>query len=157
MRASSRTWIAGLAACLAIAAMPAHADGYGRHRGGHGGGFWGGWIPIVGVVALGLAAAQLNAAAAQPPVVVQAPPPPPAPPAVQPAPAVVPGAAAAAPYLAAAEWIAYPRDGQSPAQLEADRQACRQWAGTVPGAAADIAMFRRAEAACLDGRGYTVR
>ena len=63
-----------------------------------------------------------------------------------------------APHASGAqEWIIYPRHGQPPAQLEADRLACQQWAVTVPGAWGNPAVLRRAEAACLDGRGYTVR
>jgi hypothetical protein len=63
-----------------------------------------------------------------------------------------------APHASSAqEWIIYPRHGQPPAQLEADRLACQQWAVTVPGAWGNPAVLRRAEAACLDGRGYTVR
>lgn len=53
--------------------------------------------------------------------------------------------------------IIYPRNGQSPAQLEADRQDCNRWATTQPLALAEADVFQRAVAACLDGRGYTVR
>lgn len=53
--------------------------------------------------------------------------------------------------------IVYPRNGQSPAQTEADRQECNRWATTQPAAMADAAVFQRAVAACMDGRGYTVR
>lgn len=55
------------------------------------------------------------------------------------------------------EPIVYPRNGQSPAQAEADRQACNRWATTQPSALADAEVFQRAVTACLDGRGYTVR
>jgi hypothetical protein len=53
--------------------------------------------------------------------------------------------------------IIYPRNGQSSAQTEADRQECNRWATTQPSAMADASVFQRAMAACLDGRGYTVR
>lgn len=53
--------------------------------------------------------------------------------------------------------IVYPRNGQSPAQTEADRQACDRWAASQPSAMADASVFHRATLACLDGRGYTVR
>lgn len=53
--------------------------------------------------------------------------------------------------------IVYPRNGQSPTQTEADRQECNRWATTQPAAMADAAVFQRAVAACLDGRGYTIR
>ncbi|MDH5341072.1 MAG: hypothetical protein OEW22_14915, partial [Rubrivivax sp.] len=53
--------------------------------------------------------------------------------------------------------IFYPRDGQSPAQIEADRQGCNRWATTQPSAMADASVFHRATMACMEGRGYTVR
>lgn len=75
-----------------------------------------------------------------------------------------PGAEAAQPMPVPApvakpppEPIVYPRNGQSPAQTEADRQECNRWATTQPSALADAEVFQRAVAACLDGRGYTVR
>ena len=150
---------ATLLAVTALAAAPAHADPYGRHRGGHphrDGGR--GWVPVFGAVVLGVAAANLIAAQNRPQTIVLPPAPPPPPLAVvpvAPAPAVViaPAPVAAAP----AEWIVYPRHGQPHAQVEADRLACQQWAVTVPGAWGNPAVLRRAEAACLDGRGYTVR
>ena len=55
------------------------------------------------------------------------------------------------------EPIVYPRNGQSAAQTEADRQECNRWATTQAGALADAQVFQRATEACLDGRGYTVR
>ncbi len=74
-----------------------------------------------------------------------------------------PGADAAEPVPAAPpprpapEPIIYPRSGQSPAQTEIDRQECNRWATTQASAMADAEIFQRAVAACLDGRGYTVR
>jgi len=53
--------------------------------------------------------------------------------------------------------IIYPRMGQSASQTEVDRQECNRWATTQPGAMADAEVFQRAIAACMDGRGYTVR
>jgi len=71
-----------------------------------------------------------------------------------------PGAETAQPVPAAKPLpppIIYPRSGQSTAQIEADRQACDRWATTQPSAMADAQVFQRAVAACMDGRGYTVR
>jgi hypothetical protein len=53
--------------------------------------------------------------------------------------------------------IIYPRNAQSAAQTEADRQECNRWATAQPSAMADAEVFQRAVAACMDGRGYTVR
>jgi len=53
--------------------------------------------------------------------------------------------------------IIYPRSGQSAQQTETDRQECNRWATTQPAAQADASVFQRAVAACMDGRGYTVR
>ena len=55
------------------------------------------------------------------------------------------------------EPIVYPRNGQSAAQTEADRVDCNRWATTQPSAMADASVFQRAVAACMDGRGYTLR
>jgi hypothetical protein len=55
------------------------------------------------------------------------------------------------------EPIIYPRNGQSAQKTEADRQECNRWATTHPNAVADAEVFQRAVAACMDGRGYTVR
>ncbi len=55
------------------------------------------------------------------------------------------------------EPIIYPRSGQTSAQTEADRQDCNRWATTQPSALADAQVFQRAMAACMEGRGYTVR
>jgi hypothetical protein len=66
--------------------------------------------------------------------------------------------------------FAYPKGGQSEEQQTRDRDECRQWAASQPGgeagakatgasngsqAAAQV--YLRAEAACLEGRNYTVR
>lgn len=55
------------------------------------------------------------------------------------------------------EQIIYPRNGQSVEQMEADRQDCNRWALTQPNAQVNASIFQRAIAACMDGRGYTVR
>lgn len=74
---------------------------------------------------------------APPPGVESAPPPPP-------------------PSSAAPEPVIYPRNNQSPEQTTADRSACAQWA-TQQSTGMDASVFQRAFAACMDGRGYTVR
>lgn len=68
-----------------------------------------------------------------------------------------PAAPAPAPAASRPDPIIYPRNGQSAAQTEADRQECNRWATTQPAAMADGQVFQRATEACLDGRGYTVR
>ncbi len=55
------------------------------------------------------------------------------------------------------EPIIYPRNHQTPEQLEADRRECNRWATTQPNAQADSSVFNRAVEACMDGRGYTMR
>jgi len=61
------------------------------------------------------------------------------------------------PQTSPPEPIFYPRNGQSPAQTEADRQDCNRWATTQQNAMSDAQVFQRATYACMDGRGYTVR
>ncbi len=67
-----------------------------------------------------------------------------------------------------ADIIAYPRNGQNDQQQATDKFQCHDWAkgqtGFDPtsqsssGASANVrAAYGRAMAACLDGRGYTVR
>jgi hypothetical protein len=67
---------------------------------------------------------------------------------------------------ASTELIDYPKNGQSDPQQAKDKSECRQWAGTQsgydPAAAANSAdvnrsNYLRAQAACLDARGYSVR
>lgn len=53
--------------------------------------------------------------------------------------------------------IVYPRNGQTAAQTESDQVDCNRWATTQPSAMADASVFQRAVAACMDGRGYTLR
>jgi hypothetical protein len=54
------------------------------------------------------------------------------------------------------EPVISPRQGQSPAQSEADRQACDREAMTQPAAMADAAVFHRSALACMERRGYAV-
>lgn len=56
-----------------------------------------------------------------------------------------------------AEPIIYPRNGQSPEQLENDRRDGNRWATTQPNAQPDASVFDRAVDACMDGRGYTMK
>jgi hypothetical protein len=73
------------------------------------------------------------------------------------------GGQAAAP----SELIAYPKNGQSEDQLGKDKFECHRWAvsqtgfdptqaggGSAPGKRSD---YSRAQAACLEGRGYSVK
>jgi len=66
-----------------------------------------------------------------------------------------PGADAAAPV--APTFFIYSRNGQSTQQTEADRAACNDWAAVQPGTVNDSPAFQRAFAACMDGRGYSVK
>lgn len=76
-----------------------------------------------------------------------------------------PAPAVPLPPPAPAGLMAYPRNGQSQAQMFSDRAECARWAAGQAGyeptqAGTDPARqetYRRAETACLDGRGYTVR
>jgi len=81
-----------------------------------------------------------------------------APPAgVESAPSVVVPSAAVSSTPMAPDPVIYPRNNQSPEQTEFDRQECNRWATTQPAALADASVFQRAVAACMDGRGYTLR
>ena len=142
-----------------------HGGGPGWHGGGHVGyrGGWGwGWDPLwpVGVgLGLGLVAASGPYYYDSPDYVVVNPAPiyyPPAPVYVNPAPVPYASPAPAAPARGP-EPIFYPRNGQTGAQTEADRQACNRWATTQPSAMNDASIFQRATLACMDGRGYTAR
>lgn len=90
-----------------------------------------------------------------------APPGAPTSPATGPGPAT-PGAATAG----AAALFVYPRNGQSAAQTQTDRDECHTWAASQSGydpsrstqpPSANAADYRRAMMACLDARGYTAR
>ncbi|MDY0744899.1 DUF6515 family protein [Paucibacter sp. R3-3] len=61
------------------------------------------------------------------------------------------------PPAAKPDPIIYPRNGQSAAQTEADRQECNRWATTQPSAMNSASVFSRAVEACMDGRGYTMK
>jgi hypothetical protein len=157
------------------AALPAYARGPGGPHGsyggygGHGGGYvhhrgagWGPGAFFLGAVGLGIG---LNAVyggypyqypypgyvVVEPsPVVV-----------VQENPAVVQQPSAAAVQqsrpAAAVDPVIYPRNGQSATQTDKDRQECVQWAVAQPRALADASVYQRAIAACMDGRGYSLR
>jgi hypothetical protein len=69
---------------------------------------------------------------------------------------------------AAGELFAYPKNGQSNEQQARDRQECRAWAASQQGGAGATGAIAaatpqnaeadmRAQTACLEGRGYTVR
>ena len=79
---------------------------------------------------------------------------------------VAPGAAAAQ-GGAPSDLIAYPKNGQSQEQLGKDKFECHRWAvgqtgfdpteprgGAAPG---NRSNYLRAQAACLEGRGYSVK
>ena len=76
------------------------------------------------------------------------------------------GAAGGAPAAGSSgELIAYPKNGQTADQQSKDKYECHKWAvgqtGYDPttGAAAPAAKrpdYMRAQAACLEGRGYSV-
>ncbi len=53
--------------------------------------------------------------------------------------------------------LIYPRNGQDAALIDADSNACSEWAGQQPNATADASVFRRAIGTCMDARGYTLR
>ena len=65
------------------------------------------------------------------------------------------------------ELMAYPKNGQTPEQQTKDRFECHQWAvgqtgydpttGAAPAAANRGNDYMRAQAACLEGRGYSVQ
>jgi len=52
--------------------------------------------------------------------------------------------------------VVYPRSNQTPALTAADQSACNEWA-TTQEKANDPTAYQRAFAACMDGRGYSVR
>jgi hypothetical protein len=58
------------------------------------------------------------------------------------------------------DLFAYPKNGQSQEQQARDRQECRDWAATQVGSGAPTQgseVNLRAQAACLEGRGYSVK
>lgn len=68
---------------------------------------------------------------------------------------------------ATSDLMVYPKSGQSQAQQSTDRNECRRWAvsqlGYDPTSAGggtgrrDLTDYNRAQTACLEGRGYSVR
>ena len=157
MKVHSRAVLAFSAAVLVLSSAPAMAAGH-HGRGFHGGGHaWHGsrvgWAPgpFWGGVGLGFGVGALYTYPWYPGyVVVDGPP----------TVIVEPSAAAASPPEATSARpapVIYPRNGQSAEQTEVDRQACDRWATTQQSALADSSVFQRAVAACMDGRGYTLR
>jgi len=152
IRRNGHRWALAASLAIAMAALPAVSEArpYGHW---HGGGWGWGWGPAFGV-ALGVDLALSSPYYyGYPQTVVVAPPPPvvyAAPPAVAAAPAPVAPSSMPDPVI-------YPRNGQSPAQTESDMRACNSWATTQPRAQADASVFQRATAACMDGRGYSIR
>jgi hypothetical protein len=63
-----------------------------------------------------------------------------------------------APYAgpASTDLFAYPKNSQSDAQVAQDRQQCQAWAASQSGAT-NRADNLRAQTACLEARGYSVR
>jgi hypothetical protein len=55
------------------------------------------------------------------------------------------------------DLFAYPKNGQSAEQQARDRQECRNWAASQMGSGTDSGGNLRAQAACLEGRGYSVK
>ena len=74
---------------------------------------------------------------------------------VPPPQAADPGAAGAA--AEPEELYAYPAEGQSGEQLAKDRAECRRWAEGQGRPESGGGALRRAETACLEGRGYSVQ
>ena len=157
--------LAAAALAVAMAAAPALSQAQGRgghwHGGGYHGGYHGyrgggwGWGPAFGLalgVDLALASRPYYGGYGYydyPSTVVVAPPPTVV---YESRPAVVAPAPSSAP-----DPVIYPRSGQSAAQTEADMRECNSWATRQPRAMADGSVFQRATAACMDGRGYSIR
>ncbi|WP_158080879.1 hypothetical protein [Pelomonas sp. KK5] len=149
----STTRVAGALLAVALAAAPAlsqaqgrgHWHGGGGYHGWHGGGW--GWGPVFGL-ALGVDLALSSPYYYDPyyPRTVVVPPP-----------VVYQQAPAVTTHSSTPEPVIYPRNGQSPAQTESDMRACNSWATGQPNAMADASVFQRATAACMDGRGYSIR
>lgn len=140
---------------------PLPSEARSGHGGGHGGSHWGWWVPwaVIGGAAI-LTPYYYSPYYAPPPVIIREQPPV----YYQPAPSVTP--------LPAERIFVYPRQGQSEEQQEKDRYACHSWAVGQTGydptkpSAGDIsearrnqirAEYNRAQDACLDGRGYTMK
>ena len=154
---------------MAILLMnPLPSDARGGHRGSHGGGYRGGysgshrgghsgwWLPwaVIG----GAAVLAPYYYYAPPPVIIREQPP------EYPAPTVTPSSTE--------RVFVYPRQGQSEEQQTKDRYECHSWAvgqtgydptkpsaGDMPEARRNQmrANYNRAQDACFDGRGYTMK
>jgi hypothetical protein len=126
-------------------------------RGGYGGGWWLPWAIIGGAAIL---APYYSPYYAPPPVVIREQPPV----YVQPVPSVTPSSTE--------RIFVYPRQGQSEELQAKDRYECHSWAVSQTNydptqlSAGDMleaqrnqmcADYQRAQGACLDGRGYTVK
>jgi hypothetical protein len=59
--------------------------------------------------------------------------------------------------MAAPDPLFVPRQGQSTARVEADRQECNRWAIGQPGAMPDARVFHNATLACMESKGYAIR
>jgi len=153
IRKNGHRWALAASLAITLAALPtlSEARPYGGHW--HGGGW--GWGPAIGValgVDLALSAPYSPYYYGYPPVVVAPPPP-----VVYASPPVAVAAPAPVAPATMPDPVIYPRNGQSPAQTEQDMRACNAWATSQPRAQADASVFQRATAACMDGRGYSIR
>jgi hypothetical protein len=76
-----------------------------------------------------------------------------------------PGSGSSSSNSGSAEVYAYPKNGQTDEQQATDRYECHRWAVAQSGfdpthasqASGNTADYRRAMAACLDGRGYSAK
>jgi hypothetical protein len=138
-------------------ARSGHGGGRGGYSGGHGGGHWG-WLAPWAVI--GGAALLAPYYYAPPPVIIREE----TPVYIQPVPPVT--------SSPTEKIFVYPRQGQSEEQQAKDRYECHSWAvgqtgydptklsaGDMPEARRNQtrADYNRAQDACLDGRGYTMR
>ena len=127
-------------------------------RGGHGGGHSGWWVPWAIIGGAAILAPYYSPYYAPPPVIIREQPPV----YFQPAPSVTPSPTE--------RIFVYPREGQSEELQAKDRYECHSWAVSQtsydPTQPSDMpetrqnqmrADYNRAQNACLDGRGYTVK
>jgi hypothetical protein len=139
--------------------MPLPGEARGGHWGGGGRGAW--WVPWAILGGAGVLASYYYSPYYEPPPVLNQEPPPVN---VQPAPSESPSPAE--------KLFVYPRQGQSEELQARDRYECHGWAvsqtsydptqssaGALPAARRNqlLADYRRAEDACLDARGYSVK
>ncbi|WP_372527436.1 hypothetical protein [Piscinibacter sp.] len=148
MKLATRTLAIALTA-LALSLGSIQADAQARHS-GHAGQAWHGhrhhWGPgpFWGGVGIGIGLGYYYGGPWSPGYVV-----------TQPPGMYYEGPLPAAPSLP--DPVIYPRNGQSAAQTESDRQDCNRWATTQPSAMADAGVFHSTALACMEGRGYTVK